>query len=469
MSHHSGVAPQAQSSQHGVRRSTLLLILALILLLLAVAGFAIDVRGAFEKVPPTVEATPTATTASAGAAQPSTPTPTLTPMASPTPEELVAYVVQPGDTIASIAAQLEIPVTELLAANQLPIRPNLPNLVAAGQVLLVPDIMLTPGVEPPATGDDATATPTSTATATATPSPPPTATATASPTATALPTPTPSGRFTMGFPLTMTIGSRQIVYIQIVDAARVAASTDDFLAGTDAAGKIKVALVQPDVRTEIVHRVDLYAEMLAELDAPAFDVDAPGAGDPEAPAWRSLRNGSAVWTWNLTAREAGVQLITMRVSGRDSPTATEADVHFEAPRVVVLGASGLDAFLNSPLVRTASSPAILLLSALVGAGGFAMRRKERLDRPVEGLPGTQVKQLHTALLSAFPTDESLAQMVRIQLDQNLEVISTGRNLGNITYDLIRWAEANGQVERLIAGARAENPGNPELQQLAIRK
>lgn len=466
MSQPPGVGPQPQSFPHGVRRSTLLLILALLLLLLAVAGFVIDVRRAFEEVPPTVEATPTATTASAGISLPSTFTPAPTATASPTTEAWVAYVVQPGDTIASIAAQAEIPVTELLAANQLSIRPS---LIATGQVLRVPDTMLTPSVEPPATGDDATAMPTSTATATATPSPPPTATATASPTAAALPTPTPAGRFTMGFPLTMTIGSRQIVYVQIVDAARGAASTDDFLAGTDAAGKIEVALPQPDMRTEIVHRVNLYAEMLAEIDAPAFDVDTPGAGDPEAPAWRSLRNGSAVWTWNLTAREAGVQLITMRVSGRDSPAATEADVHFEASRVVVLGASGLDAFLNSPLVRSAFSPAFFLLSALVGAGGFAMRRRERLDRPVEGLPGTQVKQLHAALLSAFPTDESLAQMVRIQLDQNLEVISTGRNLGDITHDLIRWAEANGQVERLIAGARAENAGNPELQQLASGK
>lgn len=77
------------------------------------------------------------------------------------------------------------------------------------------------------------------------------------------------------------------------------------------------------------------------------------------------------------------------------------------------------------------------------------------------LTGSQVYQLQQAILSAFD-EASLAQMVRIRLDENLASIAGGANLGDVVFNLITWAERTGHTEALIAGAAASNPHNPEL-------
>jgi len=78
------------------------------------------------------------------------------------------------------------------------------------------------------------------------------------------------------------------------------------------------------------------------------------------------------------------------------------------------------------------------------------------------LTGGQHKQFQQALSSAFPTRSALAQMVRHQLDQDLEQIAGGDKLDDIAFSLISWAEAGGRIEELIEKARNENPGNPDL-------
>ena len=71
-----------------------------------------------------------------------TPSPTVPP--SPTP---VTYTVQPGDTLGAIAAKLDIPIENLMAANGL----SNPDTLSAGQVLSLPssDAPLPPTPEPP--------------------------------------------------------------------------------------------------------------------------------------------------------------------------------------------------------------------------------------------------------------------------------------------------------------------------------
>lgn len=78
------------------------------------------------------------------------------------------------------------------------------------------------------------------------------------------------------------------------------------------------------------------------------------------------------------------------------------------------------------------------------------------------LTGQQFENLQTALLSAYRSKSGLARMVRFSLDENLNVISSGGNLSEITFDLIEWAESNGQVNDLIVGAYRSNPGNPDI-------
>ncbi len=83
------------------------------------------------------------------------------------------------------------------------------------------------------------------------------------------------------------------------------------------------------------------------------------------------------------------------------------------------------------------------------------------------LTGSQVQQLHDALLSAYPTHGALAQMVRFVLDENLNVIAGSGNLSETTFNLITWAEAHGCLPGLLAGAQAQNPDNAELTQVVM--
>jgi len=78
------------------------------------------------------------------------PSPTITPLPTlppptPTPSPLL-HTVQPGETLASIAAAYGVPLADLIAANDI----QDPNLIRAGQVLVIPGRWVTPSPAPPA-------------------------------------------------------------------------------------------------------------------------------------------------------------------------------------------------------------------------------------------------------------------------------------------------------------------------------
>jgi len=74
--------------------------------------------------------------------------------------------------------------------------------------------------------------------------------------------------------------------------------------------------------------------------------------------------------------------------------------------------------------------------------------------------------LKEALISAFPTPGSLQQLATFCLGKNLAVIAQGGRYDTIVSNLIIWAEAHGETEKLIAGARQMSPGNPRLRKFA---
>ncbi|NJM73245.1 MAG: trypsin-like peptidase domain-containing protein [Scytonema sp. RU_4_4] len=78
------------------------------------------------------------------------------------------------------------------------------------------------------------------------------------------------------------------------------------------------------------------------------------------------------------------------------------------------------------------------------------------------LNGQQYKQFTQALLDAFPEQQRLAELVKFQFGKNLNAIAMGSDLQAIIFRLIQAAEAEGWVDKLIAGARESNPGNPAL-------
>ena len=87
---------------------------------------------------------------------------------------------------------------------------------------------------------------------------------------------------------------------------------------------------------------------------------------------------------------------------------------------------------------------------------------------LSNLTGAQYQQLHSALLSAFPSPDALRQMVYFGLDQNLVSIAGGNDLSAVTLSLIEWARAYDKIKDLIQAARAANPGNPQLRAFAAQ-
>jgi len=112
-----------------------------VILLSAVAGLTLLTSGGESPAVPTPTPTTTPT-------PPIAPTPYHTPMPSPTPGPFL-YTVQDGDTLAGIADAHGVSLEELVAANDL----ANPNLIHAGQVLVIPglDAPAPPDLPTPAT------------------------------------------------------------------------------------------------------------------------------------------------------------------------------------------------------------------------------------------------------------------------------------------------------------------------------
>lgn len=81
------------------------------------------------------------------------------------------------------------------------------------------------------------------------------------------------------------------------------------------------------------------------------------------------------------------------------------------------------------------------------------------------LTGRQFEYLQDTLLSVFRNQAQLEQMVRIELDENLNAIASGDNLTDIVFGLVRWAEQHNRINDLIDAAVRTIPTNLELQKL----
>ena len=78
------------------------------------------------------------------------------------------------------------------------------------------------------------------------------------------------------------------------------------------------------------------------------------------------------------------------------------------------------------------------------------------------LSGQEFDQLHKALISAFPDEESLTLLIRTGLNENLNLIAgTGPGSGTVT-SLLIWAESQGRDGELVTQAYLRNSGNPSL-------
>ena len=72
------------------------------------------------------------------------------------------------------------------------------------------------------------------------------------------------------------------------------------------------------------------------------------------------------------------------------------------------------------------------------------------------------RQLHAALIAAFPDWNALATALDLYLGENLNTISPQAAMPTVVMNLIVWGEARGRLGQVIEAARDANPTNPEL-------
>jgi hypothetical protein len=80
----------------------------------------------------------------------------------------------------------------------------------------------------------------------------------------------------------------------------------------------------------------------------------------------------------------------------------------------------------------------------------------------------QIKELHIVFKNTFHSRVELQRIMSIRLGVNINVITGSQSLDSIIFDLINWAEAQGQLAELIRAVAEEKPQNAELQKLAER-
>jgi hypothetical protein len=80
------------------------------------------------------------------------------------------------------------------------------------------------------------------------------------------------------------------------------------------------------------------------------------------------------------------------------------------------------------------------------------------------MTGAQVKALRDALCEAF-TPDSLRQMLRTELDRQLDTLAGPGNFRAVVFELIETADREGWSGLLLSGARHANPDSPALKKL----
>lgn len=93
--------------------------------------------------------------------------------------------------------------------------------------------------------------------------------------------------------------------------------------------------------------------------------------------------------------------------------------------------------------------------------------RRRLQSYKSDLQRERLKQVHNSLLSAFPSKESLARMLKYELDINLQEIAGGGNLNEIVHEIIVVAESNAWLSDLVHAAQRANQGNEQLAQVDL--
>jgi hypothetical protein len=81
------------------------------------------------------------------------------------------------------------------------------------------------------------------------------------------------------------------------------------------------------------------------------------------------------------------------------------------------------------------------------------------------LTGKQLEYISDSMLAGISTVDQLRQYVRISLDKDLDEIALGKDLTEITFNAVDWADRNGCVGKLVECFYSETGDNETIQKL----
>jgi hypothetical protein len=82
------------------------------------------------------------------------------------------------------------------------------------------------------------------------------------------------------------------------------------------------------------------------------------------------------------------------------------------------------------------------------------------------LPGKIIEEIRNGLVSAFPDEEKLLEMLRFDLDIQKSQVPYGSSYESTVFNLVDKFESDGQIIKLIQKAYNRNSGNPNLRILS---
>src|SRR5438132_519694 len=75
--------------------------------------------------------------------------------------------------------------------------------------------------------------------------------------------------------------------------------------------------------------------------------------------------------------------------------------------------------------------------------------------------GPQMEELRDAITAAFDQD-SLKQLVRFRLEKDLFTMVREGPLNDVAFNLIQWAEREGEIAKLVRAVGEARPTNPKV-------
>lgn len=259
-----------------------------------------------------------------------------------------------------------------------------------------------------------------------------------------------TGLLAYNAPITMTTGEVYPVIARVIQ--NLGANVEqDIIAGLEAAGGVPQV---EEIKVSPIMRAELRAESEGAFTITALSEDEQLVGE----------STHTEWQWRVVPETWGRQKLLLTMTAiLEVPGASERlyslpiferEIEVQINPVHVVGTFVGDywQWLATAIVLPLAS--WVWVRIRTKRGDASSKRGGKADK--------QLDDFCAALEKAFLSEEELAQMVALELSENLHLVAGGKDLGDKIFNLAVWARSEGRFDELVLGAYRRNRGNPML-------